>query len=1113
MTNPSNESRRPSDGSARSHNTNTQPPPLPSPHSTPTQPNYHHSHHGHQGNQQPPPLPPTMASQAAIENWHVYRAATDPTNAFAKNNPATATHDDPYDDAPTPAETVVYSPPGTPINYTAIDTDDEDVRIAVTALGSMRALSGSNSSLHQQQQHQQQQQQHGYSHNAGAGAVVPMSLGSAGSRRPSIRDRALSTSSAGHSNPNSHSSGSHTQHQHSGGTNSSSGKRDRTISQHSGSSGGGKQILLGGLPSGISAGASSRSTILGHMPPPPGPSSIGPSSMGPSSMSSSASYMAPSSRVSSHFSSSSTMSSAFSTPMSTPATEHTYLSGSGPNAPSLLTADGPAPYRPLRPQASAGDLPFRSGSGSSGEIKMKGKGRESPASSGGRVERITLPPPSSFAKPPSSPMCSSFGSASTALYSGPLPPVSQSRRRNTSAISRMSSTSALTSSTSKPGIPSIVRPLEDTDMMPPPASTTVSSSSASRSSISKAASMASLRMKKGEEGVPSMMDVARRGGGAADAFGQTKGSGLRSMLVEAGVAAGGLSAAMSNESMKSLKYCLHWLQYATARIEHQITILRDTMVKLNHGELDLNSPAVQNLTMIKGDVVTTIKGVVDVIGKYAGIALPEQARRSVKGFVLSLPARWASVNRIQTPVAVPVGGAGVRRSSFGGSPASPSFGAQFAQGQDGSSGSGSRGASAAFSSTESALQIHETSQAANRIITLAVESLDILRNVTIVFGESLDRADVWVERLRAVGLRRKRMHEQQELDEAESAEAYMLQDQQWYPASGAAGRAQQQQQQQQQYLDSSVGSGSGSYRGNSPSPPPGSVQSGRQLAPSPSYDTSTSSMQHDTQSPARSAVHWELARGAAMVARASSPSAESVVSMATTASSSKRRRTIGSANGGAIVPNRNRSSHSPGDVEEYERGSGAGSSQSQSASLGGARGERLNLSMTPTVRTPAGSDDEGGPGGGGGSSSMRGVAAYPSNAGGLGYRSSRSSISYAGLSSPPYAGKVSPVPVYNQHQHQHQQQQQPSNLGGAQPGGFQFKARSNSIHVGAHHHPNASTPAHRRVGITTKGVGGSGGQGGSGSGSGSGSGGRSKRNGGRSGGNTPASYPQALYPE
>lgn len=295
-----------------------------------------------------------------------------------------------------------------------------------------------------------------------------------------------------------------------------------------------------------------------------------------------------------------------------------------------------------------------------------------------------------------------------------------------------------------------------------------------------------------------------------------------SMLVEAGATAGGLSAAMSEESMKSLKYCLQWLQYATAHIEHQITILRDLIVKLNHGELDMSGTAVQNLTNIKGDVVNTIRGVVDVIGKYAGSALPGPARNSVKAFILSLPARWATVNR-SSAASSPSG-------YFGSSPSSPSFSpAHISEGPESpthlTANARYRGAAG---SPRDQMQVAATAQAANRILTLAIESLDILRSVTIVFGESLDRADLWVERLRILGLQRKRAHE-------------------------AATPADQQQ-----------------------------------ITAGPSSSASSSSL---------SAPHWESARGSSMRGRASSPGADSDVSMGTSAST-KRRRTRQTPSGG-----------------------------------------------------------------------------------------------------------------------------------------------------------------------------------------------------------------------
>jgi len=44
--------------------------------------------------------------------------------------------------------------------------------------------------------------------------------------------------------------------------------------------------------------------------------------------------------------------------------------------------------------------------------------------------------------------------------------------------------------------------------------------------------------------------------------------------------------------------------------------------------------------------------------------------------------------------------------------------------------------------------------AATRVLTLATESLDMMRGVTGVFRESLDRAELWVDRLQQLGLQR-----------------------------------------------------------------------------------------------------------------------------------------------------------------------------------------------------------------------------------------------------------------------------------------------------------------------------------------------------------------------
>ncbi|KAI0029189.1 transcription factor Opi1-domain-containing protein [Vararia minispora EC-137] len=226
--------------------------------------------------------------------------------------------------------------------------------------------------------------------------------------------------------------------------------------------------------------------------------------------------------------------------------------------------------------------------------------------------------------------------------------------------------------------------------------------------------------------------------------------------------AGGISAALSEESMRRLKYCLQWLQYATNHIDGQILLLREFMEKLQPPEgspYALNPNAIitpeqmQQLGNVKRDVVDTIRQVVDVVSKYAGGALPEPARARVRGFILHLPQAWANAARRQTteppaPTAGPASvarGRGARRSARRtepiSRPTSPNGGPGRTHSRQGSTG----GPASTAGSAQAAAQ---------RILTLATESLDMMRGVTGVVKDSLDRADAWVERLRVVGLQR-----------------------------------------------------------------------------------------------------------------------------------------------------------------------------------------------------------------------------------------------------------------------------------------------------------------------------------------------------------------------
>lgn len=180
----------------------------------------------------------------------------------------------------------------------------------------------------------------------------------------------------------------------------------------------------------------------------------------------------------------------------------------------------------------------------------------------------------------------------------------------------------------------------------------------------------------------------------------------------------------------------------------------------------------RTLTDARRDLVHTIRQVVDVVSKYAGGALPEPARTRVRGFILKLPQRWASKTGVSVPsegnsgadreresvTAAASGSCAVRRSnrrapyrergtgadsktsSRAPSPSSPRVARNTVIGaQTSGVGTGDVGSSA-----EPVVSAGAAVLAAQRILTLATESLDMMRGVTGVMKDSLDRADAYV---------------------------------------------------------------------------------------------------------------------------------------------------------------------------------------------------------------------------------------------------------------------------------------------------------------------------------------------------------------------------------
>ncbi|KAG7093252.1 hypothetical protein E1B28_006937 [Marasmius oreades] len=287
--------------------------------------------------------------------------------------------------------------------------------------------------------------------------------------------------------------------------------------------------------------------------------------------------------------------------------------------------------------------------------------------------------------------------------------------------------------------------------------------------------------------------------------------------------ASGLSVAWSAESMKRLRYCLTWLHWAIDHIDSQINFLRDFTISLQqqyletveeeegHGispttptqattrrprrrphtrtpsTVSISEEHQRKLNDARKDVVQTIRQVVSVVSKYAGeAALPEPAKRHVKGFILMLPRRWAEAVRCGGGASAsgalpPSSGSGPseaereivnaaasgravsgRRyhgsrlrergvSSTAASPASsratspsaspriPLRGMHEAGGSGANDGSRTMSASSAMATTQ-------------KVLVLAMESLDMMKNVTGVVKKSLDAADQWVETMRRYGL-------------------------------------------------------------------------------------------------------------------------------------------------------------------------------------------------------------------------------------------------------------------------------------------------------------------------------------------------------------------------
>ena len=187
----------------------------------------------------------------------------------------------------------------------------------------------------------------------------------------------------------------------------------------------------------------------------------------------------------------------------------------------------------------------------------------------------------------------------------------------------------------------------------------------------------------------------------------------------------GLGVAMSDESLRSLKYCLNWLRWSNNHLGRVMIGLRNLIDEWDRSQRRRSSsqsdssmigqeeeedtrPAArdqatifQNIQALKGDVLQTLRKVISIVSTYAGGALPENARLLVRKHLKSLPERFHIANTANS-------------NSVDGERQSPAT---------------------------------EMVTSAQRMMVLAKEGLDMMAQVSMVVDGTIVSAEEWCQRL------------------------------------------------------------------------------------------------------------------------------------------------------------------------------------------------------------------------------------------------------------------------------------------------------------------------------------------------------------------------------
>lgn len=238
---------------------------------------------------------------------------------------------------------------------------------------------------------------------------------------------------------------------------------------------------------------------------------------------------------------------------------------------------------------------------------------------------------------------------------------------------------------------------------------------------------------------------------------------------------------MSEESLRSLKYCLGWLRWANEHIGKVILALKAVLEEYEHPSSDnaerigegrgagqgremvVRSDAERvvlhaKIAELKKDVLKTLKNVVDIVSKYAGGALPDNAKILVRRHLTSLPQRFRLANE--------------RRDD------------------------NARGLEQGDA---------EVTDGANRVLLLAKEGLDMMAQVSGVLDGTIVSAEEWCERL---GMKKREEAEGRTPTEARGGDmekSPVMEEHAEYPVKGREEYPDPELEGRYQYEDSKMG--------------------------------------------------------------------------------------------------------------------------------------------------------------------------------------------------------------------------------------------------------------------------------------------------------------------